>query len=86
MLTTIQEDGLVPIPEKIREQMGLRAGEKVEVDYSDNRLIIRRPESTEDRIKHAQALVADRIKPGSRSLANELIAERREEAHREAAQ
>ena len=69
--------GRVVVPAAIRKALGFRPGDTLVARVEDDHLVIEKPESVERRIR-------DRFrKPRSRSLADELLAERREEARRE---
>ncbi|MCY4221117.1 MAG: AbrB/MazE/SpoVT family DNA-binding domain-containing protein [Thiotrichales bacterium] len=69
--------GRVVVPSPIRKVLGFRPGDTLVARVEDDHLVIERPESVERRIR-------DRFrKSRGRSLAGELIAERREEARRE---
>ena len=69
--------GRVVVPAPMRRALGFQPGEMLVARVEDERLVIERPESVERRIR------ARFRKAGERSLAEELIAERREEARRE---
>ena len=69
--------GRVVVPAPIRKAIGFRPGDALVARVEDDRLVIEKPESVERRIR------ARFRKSGDRSLAEELIAERREEARRE---
>jgi len=75
----INENGRIVIPALIREQMGLKAGETLFMTVDGDVL---RLESHRARVRRVQESMRKHISPG-RSLADELIAERREEARRE---
>ena len=69
--------GRVVVPAPIRKALGFRPGDTLVARVEDDHLVIEKPESVERRIR-------DRFrKSRSRSLADELLAERREEARRE---
>ena len=69
--------GRVVVPAPIRKALGFRPGEILVARVEDDHLVIEKPESVERRIR-------DRFrKVRGRSLADELVAERREEARRE---
>jgi bifunctional DNA-binding transcriptional regulator/antitoxin component of YhaV-PrlF toxin-antitoxin module len=63
----------------MREAMGLRPGETLEVSLEEDGLRLR---TQRQMIARAQAIVKRYVKPGRR-LSDELIAERRAEAKRE---
>ncbi len=75
--THVSSGGRVVIPAEIRKALGLKDGDEVLVSLDDAagevRIATRRR-----RLKKAQALVKARLGPG-RSLADELIADRRAE-------
>ena len=69
--------GRVVVPAPIRKALGFRPGEMLVARVEDDHLVIEKPESVERRIR-------DRFrKSRRRSLAEELLAERRAEARRE---
>lgn len=71
--------GRFVIPAEFREALGIHAGDEVVLvlDPGEIRLM-----TTRQAVKRAQALVRQRSR-GQVSLADELVAERREEARRE---
>ena len=71
--------GRFTIPAPLRKLLGIRAGDRLVVRSAEGQLILEKPEAV-------IARVHDRFRsiPSSVSLADELIAERREEARREA--
>ena len=69
--------GRVVVPAPIRRTLGFQPGETLVARVEADRLVIEKPESVERRIR------ARFRKVGKRSLAAELLAERREEARRE---
>ncbi len=75
----VNQNGRLVIPASLRKQLGIRAGDEVELRIEDDELRIT---TLKHRIERAQRLVRKYIKPG-RSLADELIAERREAARHE---
>jgi len=77
--TKITEDGRVVIPPEYLQQLKLQPGDKVIMQLKESEIIIFTPAQA---IKRAQALVCSYV-PDGRSLADELIAERREESLRE---
>ena len=77
--TKITEDGRVVIPPEDLQELGLQPGDKVIMQLKDSQIIIFTPDRA---IKRAQALVCSYV-PDGRSLADELIAERREESRSE---
>ena len=69
--------GRLVVPASIRKALGFRPGETLVARVEDGHLIIEKPEAVERRL-HAYFRKFE-----GRSLAEELIAERREEARRE---
>ena len=78
----VNENGRVVIPIQFREAMGIRPGDEV-IFSSDGETL--RIETIRQRALQAQAMVRKYIDP-SRSLVDELIAERREEFRKEMAE
>jgi AbrB family looped-hinge helix DNA binding protein len=79
---TISQNGRIVIPAAIRSQMGLKPGEDVLMEVEDGVLRI---ESHRARIRRIQEEFKKYAKPGA-LISDELIADRREEARREAEQ
>jgi len=77
--TRINENGRVVIPASFRKALGIRAGDEVLLRIEDDELRIT---TLKRRLQQAQRLVRRYVKP-STSLADELIAERREAAKHE---
>jgi AbrB family looped-hinge helix DNA binding protein len=77
--TRVNENGRVVIPAAFRKAMGINVGDEVVLRIEDDELRIL---TLKRRIERAQRLVRRHVKPGT-SLADELIAERREAAQRE---
>jgi len=73
--TIIRKDGRVVIPAKYRRALGLKPGDEVVLVLEGDEI---RVVSTRRAIARAQAMVRRYI-PRGRSLAQELIRERREE-------
>ena len=74
----IGAQGRLVVPAPIRSALGFQLGETLVARIENNHLVIEKPESVERR-------VLGRFSASKgRSLAEELIAERREEARREA--
>jgi AbrB family looped-hinge helix DNA binding protein len=80
--STINQNGRIVIPAAIRQQMGLSAGDTLLLSVEGDVLKI---ESHRARIQRIQKEVARYCKPGPLA-SEELIVERREEAHREEAE
>jgi AbrB family looped-hinge helix DNA binding protein len=77
--TRINQNGRVVIPASFRKALGLNIGDEVVLRIEDDEMRI---STLKRRIERAQRLVRQHVKPGT-SLADELIAERREAAKRE---
>jgi antitoxin PrlF len=77
--TRVGEKGRVVIPASFREALDIKVGDEVELRIEDNEL---RLSTLKTRLARAQQRLRRFIKPG-RSLAKELIAERREAARHE---
>jgi len=77
--TRVNESGRVVIPASFRKALGIRAGDEVVLRIEDDELRITTPKR---RLERAQRMVRKYVKPGI-SLADELIAERREAARHE---
>jgi AbrB family looped-hinge helix DNA binding protein len=77
--TRLSANGRIVIPAGIRKELGIQPGDPVLMEVEDGVLRI---ESYPTRISRIQRELAQYIVPGV-SLADELIAERREEARRE---
>ena len=75
----LSANGRIVIPAEIRKEMGIQPGETLMLEFKNKALTI---ETFEARIRRVQRSMRRYIQPG-RSLADELIAERREEARRE---
>jgi AbrB family looped-hinge helix DNA binding protein len=76
---TLGANGSVIIPAAIRAEMGFAPGDMLAMDVEDGVL---RVESFNARLARIQDELAQLVGP-DRMLSDELIAERREEAHRE---
>lgn len=75
----VSSGGRVVIPAKLRKAIGLRTGDAVIIRLTKDGLIITTPERA---VRAAQALVKEYV-PGDQRLAEQLIAERRDEAKQE---
>jgi len=75
----INQNGRLVVPASYRKALGIRAGDKLVLRMEDDELRI---STMKRRIERAQRRVRKYVKPGV-SLADELIAERREAAKRE---
>jgi len=76
----IAPGGRVVIPAAFRKALGVEVGDSVVIELKDDELRLR---SRQAAIKKVQAMVRNCLPDDGRSLADELIAERREEAARE---
>jgi AbrB family looped-hinge helix DNA binding protein len=77
--TRVNENGRMVIPASFRKALGIHAGDEVVLRIEDDEL---RVSTLKRRLERAQRLVRKHVKPGT-SLADELIAERREAARNE---
>jgi AbrB family looped-hinge helix DNA binding protein len=77
--TSIAENGRIVIPASFRQALGIEPGEELILRLEDDELRITTPRL---RLARVQKLIRQYI-PAERSLVDELIAERREEAKRE---
>jgi AbrB family looped-hinge helix DNA binding protein len=75
----INGNGRVVIPADFRRALGINAGDEVVLRIEDDELRIT---TLKQRLERARRRVRKYVKPG-RSLADELLAERREAAKRE---
>lgn len=75
----VNESGRVVIPASFRKALGINAGDEVVLRIEHDELRIM---TIKSRVERAQRRVRGYVKPG-RSLADELIAERREASKRE---
>ena len=75
----VNENGRVVIPASFRKALGIQAGDEVVLWIEDDELRIM---TLKRRIERARRLVRKHVKRGT-SLADELIAERREAARNE---
>ena len=78
-IVTIAANGRVVIPAGIREQLGLRGGDKLIARLVDGALVL---ESRDVAMRRARALVAKYVGADDKPV-DELISERREEGQRE---
>jgi AbrB family looped-hinge helix DNA binding protein len=77
--TKMGQSGRVVIPGEYRRRLGLRSGDEIIMHLDEKGLHVYTPAQA---VARAQALVR-RYVPEGRSLSDELISERREEAARE---
>ena len=77
--TKVTEGGRIVIPAKIREALDIRIGENVSLQVEDNELRIR---TSREALKRLQQLVRKHVSP-DRSIVDEFLRERREEAARD---
>jgi len=75
----VNENGRLVIPAAYRKALGIDAGDEVVLRIEDDELRI---STLKRRLERARRRIRRYVKPG-RSLAGELIAERREAANRE---
>jgi AbrB family looped-hinge helix DNA binding protein len=79
LVTRVSEGGRVVIPAEYRKALGLNPGDEVVLLLEEGGIRILTPREA---ARRAQALVRSHI-PAGRKLADELIAERRQEARDE---
>ena len=79
LVVRVGPQGRIVIPAAVREELGLGVGDELSTRVEDGQLVLERREDVARRLRKRFASVA----PG-RSLSEELIAERREEARTEA--
>jgi AbrB family looped-hinge helix DNA binding protein len=75
----LNQNGRIVIPASFRKALGMKIGDVIVMSLEDEELRI---STIKRRIEQAQRHARKYLKPGT-SLADELIAERREEAGRE---
>lgn len=75
----VNENGRVVIPVQFRKALGISAGDEIVLRLEENELRIT---TQKRRLERARRLVRKYVNPG-RSLADELIQERREAARKE---
>lgn len=80
MEVRIGSQGRIVLPKELREQLGATEGAVYQARVEEGRLVL---ETRDGLLRRMQLEIADALH-GDRSLANELMAERREEARREA--
>jgi AbrB family looped-hinge helix DNA binding protein len=79
IVARLGEGGRIVIPAEYRKALGVRAGDELILSLEEGALRILTPREA---IRRAQAAVRAHVPP-SRSLADELIVERRQESRRE---
>lgn len=79
MRTKVAEGGRIVIPAKIREALDIRIGENVTLEVTDNELRI---STSREALRRLQKLVRQHVPPG-RSIVDEFLRERREEAKKD---
>jgi AbrB family looped-hinge helix DNA binding protein len=75
----VNENGRVVIPAQFRKALGINAGDEIVLRLQENELRITTPKN---RLERARRLVRKYVNPG-KSLAEELIKDRREAARKE---
>jgi AbrB family looped-hinge helix DNA binding protein len=81
MITTIDSAGRIVVPKRLREELGLKAGQRLELSVIDGRLEVEHP-TTPMRLEPRAgrlAAVADRPMP---SLTDEIVRETLEQTRR----
>jgi AbrB family looped-hinge helix DNA binding protein len=79
IVARLGEGGRIVIPAEYRKALGVRAGDELILSLEEGAVRILTPREA---IRRAQAAVRSHVPPG-RSLADELIVERRQESRRE---
>ena len=74
----IGHQGRLVIPAKLRKLLELEPGDTLLASYHEGQLVLEKTETIKRRLKERFAIV-----PDGKSIAAELLAERREEAQRE---
>lgn len=77
----LDRQGRLVIPASLRRLLGFEAGDTLVARQEEGRLVLEKQEMIKLRLQARFSKL-----PGDKSLADELIAERREEAKREAAE
>ena len=75
----VTDGGRVVIPARFRRALGIEVGKDITITMKDGALRIT---TREQALKRIEQMMKDKIQPG-RSVVDELIRERREEAERE---
>ena len=76
-VTRVKDGGRVVLPAGFRRELGLAIGSNVVLRLSGKNIVV---SSAAEAMRHAQAQVLKKIKQPKKSMAKELIAERRREA------
>jgi len=79
MKTKVSEGGRIVIPAKIREALDIRIGENVMLEVVENEL---RVNTSREALRRLQKLVRQHV-PADRSIVDEFLREKREEAKRD---
>lgn len=77
--TRITADGRIQLPVQLRRELGLSAGDTVDLEMHNGELVVRRPSKVLERIR---ARLSKYIEPGT-DLVAELKAQRVEDAQRD---
>ena len=77
--TRVTEGGRIVIPARFRNALGIRVGKNVTMTLKNGTLQIT---TRDEAFRRIEEMMRDKIRPG-RSVVDELIKERREEAARE---
>lgn len=76
--TRITADGRIQIPAQIRRELGLAAGDAVNLEVADGEIVVRRPSRALERIRNR---LSTYLEPGT-DLVSDLKVQRREDAAR----
>jgi AbrB family looped-hinge helix DNA binding protein len=79
-IIVLQPNGRIVIPSKIRQQLDLGSGHRLEVTVKNGRIILT-PQI--DHLREAQALLSKQVGDDTSRWSDELISERRSEAERD---
>lgn len=75
MRTTIDRAGRVVIPKSVRERLGLRGGEEIEIEEADGRIEITRPPRDSGLVKGRHGLLVFESDPDSEPIGPEEVRE-----------
>lgn len=76
--TRITADGRIQLPAQLRRELGLNAGDTVDLESHDGQVVVQRPSKALERIR---ARLSKYVEPGS-DVVGELKAQRIEDAQR----
>ena len=79
-ITVLQPNGRIVIPAEIRQELGIGAGQRLEVSIENDRIVLT-PQIS--RLRQAQALVTELTADDDSLWSDQLIVQRRGEAERD---